>query len=225
MRPYPSKLSTTKDVLTSISKWKHIIKTDLKSAYFQIPESRKWLGTNSPFEGMYVFNRAPMGLRSMAEYLEELVNRVLGEFIVEGFLVKMADDLIIGGDTIDELLSNWHRTLEKLKDNNLTISPDKTYIRPHTVKIIRWRWKNGKLEVDRHRINPLTTCALPSTVKKLRSFIGAARAVSRCIPKYAVYLGDLEEMVDGKESTSLIQRFENGQKSLEKSEDNYHPKS
>ena len=89
----------------------------------------------------------------MAEYLEELVSRVLGEFIAEGFLVKVADGLVIGGDTIHELLSNWRRVLRKLRDNNLTISPDKTYICPQTVKLVGWIWKNGKLEVDRHRIN------------------------------------------------------------------------
>ena len=40
----PTKMSTTEDVITSLGKWKHIIKTDLKSAYFQIdmcPSSQK----------------------------------------------------------------------------------------------------------------------------------------------------------------------------------------
>ena len=87
---------------------------------------------------MYVYNGAPMGYRNMAEYLEELVSRVLGEFIAEGFLVKVADDLVIGGDTIHELLSNWRRVLRKLRDNNLTISPDNPYICPQTVKFVGW---------------------------------------------------------------------------------------
>ena len=210
IRPFPSKLSTTNDVLTAIGKWKFLIKSDLQSAYFQIPmmpDSQKWLGTNSPFKGMFVYNRAPMGLRNMAEYLEELVSRVLGDFIAEGFLTKISDDLIIGADTVQDLAANWERTLHRLKANNLSISPAKTFICPKSVKIVGWIWKNGTLAVDMHRINPLTTCAPPTNVKKMRSFIGAARTVSRCIPKYATYLHDLEDAVAGKESAEKQKNY------------------
>ena len=51
IHPLPSKLCTTTDVLTALGRWKYIIKTDLKSSYFQIQMdqvSQKWLGTNSP---------------------------------------------------------------------------------------------------------------------------------------------------------------------------------
>ena len=34
--PLPSKLNTTADVLTALGRWKYIIKTDLKSSYFQM---------------------------------------------------------------------------------------------------------------------------------------------------------------------------------------------
>ena len=81
-----------------MGKWKYIVKTDLKSAYFQIPikkDSQQWLGTISPYKGMFVYNVAPQGLRNMAEYLEELVARVFGDFLAESWLMKIADDLVI----------------------------------------------------------------------------------------------------------------------------------
>ena len=46
--------------------------------------SKQWLGTNSPFKGMYIYNVGAMGLKNMAEYLEDLVSRVLGSLIAEG---------------------------------------------------------------------------------------------------------------------------------------------
>ena len=52
IRPLPTKMSTTSEVLQSISRWKYIIKTDLKSAYYQMSmdkNSMAWLGTNSPY--------------------------------------------------------------------------------------------------------------------------------------------------------------------------------
>ena len=95
----PSKLDATEDVLTALGRWKYIIKTDLKSAYFQMklaPNSQKWLGTISPYKGTCVYNRDPNGLKNMAEFLEEIIACVLGECLAEEILTKLSDDLIIG---------------------------------------------------------------------------------------------------------------------------------
>ena len=62
-----------------------------------------------------------MGLRNMSEFLEELMSRIFGDYIMEGFMAKDADDLFIGGETIEELLQNWEKTLQRLGDTNLTL--------------------------------------------------------------------------------------------------------
>ena len=207
IRPLPIKMNTTEDVITSLGKWTYIIKTDLKSSYYQIkmsPSSKQWLGTNSPYKGLYVYNRAPMGLRNMAEYLEEVVARVLGDCLAEGILTKISDDMFVGGNTINELLQNWGKVLNRLSENNLTLSADKTVICPTSVKVVGWIWKNGQLAVDTHRINPLTVCKPPEKVKQMRSFIGAFRIVTRCIPNYAGCLSELEDVVAGRESSEKI---------------------
>ena len=36
IRPLPTKLNTTEDVITSLGKWTYIIKTAMKSSYYQI---------------------------------------------------------------------------------------------------------------------------------------------------------------------------------------------
>ena len=206
--PLPSKMSTTSDVIRDLGKWKYIIKSDLKSAYFQIPvtrESQKWLGTNSPFKGMYVYNRAPMGLRNMAEYLEEVVARVLGDFIREGIMTKISDDIIVGANSVEGLISNWDRILNSLQQNGLRISPDKTIICPKSIKIIGWVWNQGTICADAHRANPLSVCSRPTNVKQMRSFIGGFRSISVCIPQYASYLSALEGAVAGKDSLQKVE--------------------
>ena len=204
----PTKMSTSKDVFSAISKWKYMIKTDLKSAYYQMKiaeGAQKWLGTVSPFKGVYVYDRGSMGLRNMSEFLEELMSRIFGDYIMEGFMAKDADDLFVGGSTIPELLRNWEKCLQRLSDNNLTLSAKKTIICPTVVKILGWIWKNGKLEVDSHKINPLTVCKPPETVKQMRSFLGGFRVVTCCIPNYSAYLSQLENSVAGKESKDKIE--------------------
>ena len=122
--------------------------------------------------------------------------------------------------TISEKLGK--SVLQKLSENNLTIAPDKTFICPARVRIAGGIWDNGKLEVDPHRINPLTICSLPEKVKQMRSFIGAYRAFSRCVPEYAKHVSSLEDAVAGKESPEkfkwndkLIKDFKSAQKALD----------
>ena len=101
-------------------------------------DSMAWLGTNSPYKGMYVYATAAMGLRNMAEYLEEMVSRVFGDMIAEGSVDKVADDLQVGGDSVKVLLENWERVLQRLEDNGLTISARKTVICPKSMKLLGW---------------------------------------------------------------------------------------
>ena len=63
----------------------------------------------SPYNGIHVYTRVAMGLRSSLEYLDEILSRVLGDLIPRQIVVKIADDLIIGANTLDELFSNYRR--------------------------------------------------------------------------------------------------------------------
>ena len=79
----PTKMISSKEIFAAISKWKYVIKTDLKSAYYQkkIAEgAQKCLGTVSPFKGLFVYDRGSIGLRNMSEFLEELMSRIFVDY-------------------------------------------------------------------------------------------------------------------------------------------------
>ena len=121
------------DVLRRLSSWKYLIKTDLTKSFFQIPldsASVPYLGTVTPFKGLRVYLRSAMGMPGSSEHLQELTSRVLGDFIQEGFVTVIADDLHVGGNTIQETFINWSRVLHRLRENNLTLSARKTVICP-----------------------------------------------------------------------------------------------
>ena len=96
--PLPIKMPTTDEVLRSLSKWKYIIISDLKSAFFQIKvsdSSMKWLGTATPYKSLCVYTIAAMGLRNSSECLEEMLSRVLGDLLAQGVLVLLEEELLI----------------------------------------------------------------------------------------------------------------------------------
>jgi len=66
----------------------------------------KYCGVATPFKGVCVYTQCAMGMPGLETAFEELMCRILGDFLQEGAVAKLADDLFCGGDTLDELLRN-----------------------------------------------------------------------------------------------------------------------
>ena len=195
------------DILRRLSSWRYIIKTDLTKSFFQIPlekESVPYLATATPFKGLRVYLRSAMGMPGSSEHLQELTSRVFGDFVQEGFVLVLADDLHVCGNSIAELYNNWHRVLQRISENNLTLSPSKTVICPKSTTILGWKWESGKISVLPHKISPLISSSPPQTCTAMRSYIGAYKAIARCIPKYSSLMSPLEDSIKGLERSAKI---------------------
>ena len=127
--------------LRLIAQWKHLIATDLTSAFYQIPllrGSMKYCGVATPFRGVRVYARFAMGMPGSETAKEELMSRVLGDLLKEGIVAKIADDLYCGGNSPSELLSNWKKVLQALHKCDLRLSASKTIINPQSTTILGW---------------------------------------------------------------------------------------
>ena len=145
-----------------------------------------------------------MGMPGSETSLEELMSRVLGDFIQEGWVAKIADDLYVGGDTPDAILSNWIKVLSALKRNNLVLNTSKTIVCPKTTTVLGWIWSSGTLRASPHRLSALAAVEPPTTVQSLRSFIGAYKVLSRVLPGYADLLHPLDLACAGRSSKESI---------------------
>ena len=206
-RPQPTVNSNVEMVLQQIGQYKYIIKTDLCSAYYQIPlspESSKYVGVLTPFKGTLVYKRSVMGLPGSEAALEELLSRIFGDIIKEGKMIKMCDDLYIGSESIDSLTATWEQVLDRLLKNGLKLGTDKTIICPTSTVILGWQWNNGVISPTSHRMSALAACEPPKSIKELRSFIGCYKFISRVLPYYAVSLQPLEELASNKPSNEII---------------------
>lgn len=96
-------------------------------------DSIKWLGTVSPYKAINVYTRAAVGLRNISEHLDEILSRVLVDLIAKQILVKTADDLLTGANTMDELFSNYKDVSQCLQENNLCLAVNKTTISPKSL--------------------------------------------------------------------------------------------
>ena len=68
----------------------------MTKSFYQIKVSKKsipFLGTVTPFKGLRVYLVSVMGQPGSSEALEELVSRVFGDFIYEGWFIHIHDDI------------------------------------------------------------------------------------------------------------------------------------
>ena len=126
-----------------------------------------------------------------------------------------------GGNTLDELLSDWKRVLDGLQKSNLKLSPSKTVICPRSATTLGWIWTQGVLSASPHRFAVLAKCPPPDTVRGLRSFIGAYKVLSRVLPNCSAHTSPLESAIAGYQfqdktvwTDDLYQTFYNAQKAL-----------
>ena len=220
----PTVMPTVETVLQTIASWKYIIISDLRDAFYQIPMDRgsmKWCATPTPYRGLRIYVVAVQGLPGSSEVLEEMLCAVLGEFVKEGIVAKIADDLNVGGNTVEELFHNWAKVLEALAFNGLKLKAIKTIIGPTIAQILGWMWNNGTITASVHKISPLITCSPPETVTALRSYVGAFKVFNRIVRGCANYLNDLEKFMSGKKKNeklvwtdSMLESFKTSQTSL-----------
>ena len=223
-KPQPTLMADVDSTLRKIAKWKFIVATDLTSAFYQIPLSRdsmKYCGVVTPFRGVRVYTRSAMGMPGSETALEELMCRVLGDLLEKGVVAKLADDLYCGGNTVKEVRHNWRLVLQALDKCNLRLSASKTTICPKSTTILGWIWSNGTLKASPHKIATLSTCSTPTTVRGLRSFIGAYKVLARVINNCAHLLSPLDGATAGLQSSTKVKwtdelhaAFHNAQQAL-----------
>jgi hypothetical protein len=171
IRPQPAVVPKVEEVLHHIAQFKFLMKTDLSDAYYLIPlnnNSKKYTGIVTPYRGTLVYQRAVMDLPGSEASLECLLSRILGDLMIEGSVIKLAEDLYVGADKVEDLAVTWSKVLKLLDDNGLRLKPYKTVCCPTSTIIFRWLWEQGTIRPIPHRLNALLQCDPPENVTRLR---------------------------------------------------------
>ena len=206
-KPQPSLMPNVDGVLRDMGKWQFVVIPDLLKSFYQIPlshSSMKSCGVATPFKGIRVYTCSAMGMPGSETCLKELMSRILGDLIQEGYVAKIADDLYVGGNSPEEVLHNWRRVLSLLQQKILRLPAPKTFICPKKATVLGWVWSNGTLQASPHKLAALSTVVPPSTVQGLRSFVGAYKVLSRVLPRFAELLDPIDQATAGKESRERI---------------------
>ena len=206
----PGKITKTESIYTAMANWEYLGELDFSDFYFQIKfrsetESDKqklgYLCIRTAM-GTKCFSSATMGLLGMDVFQDELTDKIFGDLVLSGHIVKLADNVYFGANSLQQFQELFETILSRCEEANLRLKPSKLTLNVQSADILGLHWHHGALSPSQHKLDPLSVCEPPKTVSGLRSWLGAVRFNEVCLPgaKLASFSKPLDEQIPASRS-------------------------
>ena len=175
------------DVLRSLgteNKWFSVI--DIKSAFWQIEldkESREMCAFSTP-TGHFEYLRMPMGLSNSSLTYTRLMNNVLQGLIGNTASVFL-DDILVVSKTEEEHFRKLDLVLSRLAAAGLKIKLEKCKFMKREVKYLGHVLDQNGMRAVHSKVKAVEDFPIPTSVEKVRSFLGLTGYYRKFIKNYA----------------------------------------
>ena len=164
---------------------KYFIVLDLTSGYFQIPisvDSRKFTAFITQW-GLFEWKRLPMGLKGAPSFFQRVISTQVLSGLVKVCCELYLDDLIIFAQSIQDLLNNFRRILERFREYNIFINPEKCKLGLEEVSYVGHTINSHGIHFNREKIDGILS--MPKKKKHLRQ----ASKSKTAAPYFFVHFG------------------------------------
>ncbi|KAJ7409433.1 endogenous retrovirus group K member 25 Pol protein-like protein [Willisornis vidua] len=155
---------------------------DLKDAFWSCPlaeQSRdyfafEWEDPDTNRKQQLRWTVLPQGFTESPNLFGQALEKVLEAFQVQpkNVLLQYVDDLLLGGESKDEVLKDSIRLLNFLADKGLKVSKDKLQFVEEKVKYLGHYLIKGKKILDPERIKGILELNMPRTKRQIRQVLG-----------------------------------------------------
>ena len=195
----------------------HVFSTfDLRSAYHQIPISKKDR-LFTAFEAcgkLWEFTRIPFGVTNgVPAFQREMDNLVLDESLKDTF--PYLDNITVAGRTQKEHDFNVKQLLDALQRRNWTLNDSKTIASVSSINILGYLVGNGKIKPDPERLRPLRELPPPTNSKSLKRVLGLFAYYAKWIYQFSDKIYRLKQTTSFPLDNSVLAEFENIKKEIE----------
>ena len=182
---YP--IPKVEDLFARLSGGKYFSKLDLSHAYQQLPldeNSRRYVVINT-HRGLFRFTRLPFGISSAPGIFQRVIESLLQG--IEGVIVYL-DDILVTGSTEESHLRALDEVLSRLDKAGLRVKQKKcAFMRP-SVTYLGHRIDAQGLHPLQDRIRAIQEAPTPTSVPKLKSYLGMLSYYSKFLPKLSTVL-------------------------------------
>nr|XP_061787661.1 uncharacterized protein K02A2.6-like [Nerophis lumbriciformis] len=153
---------------------------DAKNSFWQIRLDKKSsmkTTFSTPF-GRYRFLRMPFGINSASEVFQRTMDQLFAGYPCS----VIVDDIIIGGRDVAEHDANLKKVLERVKEINLKLNPQKCKFRLDQVCYVGHIFTSKGLKADPSKTAAITEMPVPTDVTSLQRFLGMVNYLGKYIP-------------------------------------------
>jgi len=166
-------------ILNSLNDCNYFCKLDLKNAFFQIPidpRDRHYL-TVSTQTNKYCFTKLPQGMATSSIIFQREIMRILSPYLYS-ICLPYIDDIIVKASSFEEELTNLETILKELQKFNFKLNTSKTRLMYQQIDILGHSVSQSGIMPLKSNVEAITKYKSPSTIKELRSFLGATNFFS-----------------------------------------------
>lgn len=190
--PYP--MPRIDDLVERLGKAKYISTIDLSRGYWQVPLSQRAkevTAFRTPF-GLFHFQVMPFGLQGAPACFQRLMDRVLAG--VHEFAAAYLDDVVIFSHNWSDHCDHLRQVLGRIREAGLTINPKKCALGKKEVSYLGYVIGSGVIRPQVEKVEAISSCAPPTTKKKVRSFLGLVGWYRRFLPNFSERSSPLSEL-------------------------------
>jgi hypothetical protein len=188
------------DMLGTLGEAQWFTTLDLASGYWQVemePKDQQKIAFVSK-QGIYEFTIMPFGLTNAPATFQRLMNTVLNGMINNGVMVYL-DDIIIYSKTFEEHLEKLEEVFRRIKVAGLKIKPSKCeFLETEFTFLGHVVGKDG-IKPDPKKIEKVKDFPRPTTVTKIRSFLGLASYYRKFIKNFAQIARPMNQLIKKNE--------------------------
>ncbi|GBE78624.1 reverse transcriptase-rnase h-integrase [Sparassis crispa] len=149
-------------------------KMDLRSGYnnIRVKDGDQWKGTFKTNRGLFEPMVMFFGLCNSPATFQMMMNALFEDMIDEGWIVIYMDDILIFSNNLEEHRIRTRRVLQRLKDNDLFLKPEKCFFDVKEVEFLGMIIRENYIGMDPIKLKGIAEWPEPSTVKGVRLFLG-----------------------------------------------------
>ena len=155
---------------------KHFTKLDVRWGYnnVQIKEGDEWKAAFRTNIGLFEPTVMFFRLTNSPATFQAMMNHLFHDLIMSGKVVIYLNDILIFSKDINEHRQITRQVLLILRENKLSLKPEKCEFETQETKYLGMIIGNGQIRMDPNKVNTIETWQSPKNKKELQQFLGFA---------------------------------------------------